>query len=133
MAGLSITLFKSVRRSCLPHRTPIVKDCHEPISAGRRLRRLAVGGRAFAVLKATLDGVPHQVVGHFIYMSAKPHALLGFAAFTVNLQWIRQEYFGPLLEQVARIGGFEDSLSVVVLDNHGVVVAAFTPELIHGS
>jgi signal transduction histidine kinase len=92
------------------------------LAVADELQRLAVGGRAFAVLKATIDGVPYQVVGHFIYMSTKPHALLGFAAFTVNLQWIRQEYFGPLLEQVARIGGFEDSLSVVVLDNQGVVV-----------
>ena len=88
-----------------------------------QLQRLAVDGRTFAVLEASINDVPYQVVGHFIYMSAQPHALLGVAAFTVNLQWIRQEYFGPLLKQVARIGRFEDSLSVAILDHQGVVVA----------
>ena len=88
-----------------------------------QLQRLAVGGRPFAVLESHIDGEPYQVVGHFIYMPTKPHALLGVAAFTVNLQWVRHEYFGPLLEQVAQIGRFEDSLSVAILDNHGVVVA----------
>ena len=88
-----------------------------------QLQRLAVDGRTFAVLEASIDDVPYQVVGHFIYMSTQPHALLGVAAFTVNLQWIRKEYFGPLLEQVARIGRFEDSLSVAILDHRGVVVA----------
>ena len=88
-----------------------------------QLQRLAVDGRTFAVLEASINDVPYQVVGHFIYMSAQPHALLGVAAFTVNLQWIRQEYFGPLLKQVARIGRFEDSLSVAILDHQGAVVA----------
>ena len=88
-----------------------------------QLRRLAVDGRTFVVLETSIDDVPYQVVGHFIYMSAQPHALLGVAAFTVNLQWIRQEYFGPLLEQVARIGRFQDSVSVAILDQHDVVVA----------
>lgn len=88
-----------------------------------QLRLLAVAGTPYAVLEAGIEGVPYQVVCHFIYMPTKPHTLLGFAAFTVNLQWIRKEYFGPLLEQVSRIGRFEDSLSVAVLDNQGVVVA----------
>jgi signal transduction histidine kinase len=93
-----------------------------------QLRQFAVGGRPYAVLEASIDGMPYQIVGHFLYTSTTPHALLGVAAFTVNLRWIREEYFGPVLAQVARIGQFEDSISVAILDDRGVVIAGTGPQ-----
>ena len=48
-------------------------------------------------------------------------------AFTVNLAWVQREYFGPLLQQVARIGGNEAALSLTVLDDQGRVAGRSGP------
>jgi signal transduction histidine kinase len=45
-------------------------------------------------------------------------------AITVNLNWVREHYFGPLLAQIGRIGGADDSLTLAVIDNHRMVVAS---------
>jgi two-component system phosphate regulon sensor histidine kinase PhoR len=43
-------------------------------------------------------------------------------AFTVNEQWLHSEYFDPLVEQVAKIGGGRGGLSITVSDDEGRVV-----------
>src|SRR4029077_6149854 len=45
-------------------------------------------------------------------------------AFTVNVEWVRREYFAPLLQQVARIGGNEAALSLTGADETGRIVAS---------
>jgi signal transduction histidine kinase len=83
----------------------------------------ADSGRAFVMFHCTLAGTPYQVVAHLIFASTRPHALAGMAAFTINLDWVRSEYFGPLLSQVARIGGHTKALSLAVTDDAGQHVA----------
>ena len=87
------------------------------------VRGLASPATSFVVVERPIRGVTYQIVAHLLYASAEPHMLSGFVAFTVNLQWIREQYFGPLLQQVARIGGNEDILVFVVTDPKGAVVA----------
>lgn len=79
--------------------------------------------RPFAVFDMTIAGAPYQIVAHLMYSSAPPHNLARLVGITVNLNWVRQEYFGPLLSQIARIGGAEDSLPLAVVDDTGAIVA----------
>ena len=87
------------------------------------LRGYAASGDSFVVLERDIEGVPYQVIAHLMIDSRKPATLQGLAAFTVNLKWLKQAYFGPLLTQVARIGGYEDSLSLAVIDDDRKLVA----------
>jgi signal transduction histidine kinase len=88
------------------------------------LRAQAVAGNSFAFLELSIAGVPYQVVAHFIFDSSKPHAVLGLAAFTVNLDWVRRDYFGPLLNQVATIGGYAGALSLAAIDDRGSLLGS---------
>jgi signal transduction histidine kinase len=87
------------------------------------LRQDAMTGLPFAVVDTKIDGVPYQVVAHLIFDADQPRRLAGIVGFTVNLRWLKQEYFGPLLSEVARIGGDEEALSFVVTDDEARVVA----------
>ena len=87
------------------------------------IRRAAGSGSPFIFVESRVSGAPYQVVAHLMFASTPPHSLSALAAFTINLQWVRTDYFGPLLSQVARIGGNEDSLSLAVTDEHGTLVA----------
>ncbi len=75
----------------------------------------------FAMFETTVEGVPYQVVVHHTFRGRRLQGLVGF---TVNLNWIAKGYFPDLLQQVARIGGVEGSLSLAVLDNQGRMIAA---------
>ena len=90
----------------------------------RGLRAQAVAGNSFTFLELSIGGVPYQVVAHFMFDSSKPHALLGLAAFTVNLEWVRRDYFGPLLNQVATIGGYAGALSLAAVDDRGSLLGS---------
>lgn len=86
-------------------------------------RQRADSHSPFILFECGIEGVPYQVVAHLMFSSARPHRLTALVAFTVNLDWVRAEYFGPLLDQVARIGGTADALSLAVSDEQGHPVA----------
>jgi signal transduction histidine kinase len=77
----------------------------------------------FVSVETTIEGVPYHIVAHRMFSATPPHALNAFVAFTVNLDWVRREYFGPLLRQVAQIGGNQQTLSLSVVDSDGREVA----------
>jgi signal transduction histidine kinase len=89
--------------------------------------------RPFVSLNATIDGHPYQVVAHLFFSSGPAQRAESAIAFTVNVEWVRQQYFGPLLHQVARIGGNEAALSVTVVDDTGQVVATSGPRAANGT
>src|SRR5712691_5164150 len=78
----------------------------------------------FVVLDETIRGTPYQIVVHRLFKSSHSHTLYGFAAFTVDLRCVRKEYFGPLLDQVARIGGTAGAVAVSVVDGSGTLVTS---------
>jgi signal transduction histidine kinase len=59
-----------------------------------------------------------------MFTEAAPVTVSAIAAFLVDIDWVRREYFGELLAQVARIGSTEDSLALAVTDETGAVVAS---------
>jgi signal transduction histidine kinase len=78
----------------------------------------------FLVLDREINGTPYQVVVHALFASAPPHTLLGFMAFTVNLPWLRAQYFDPVVKQVEKMGGSPGGLSIAVSDDTGHVVTS---------
>jgi two-component system phosphate regulon sensor histidine kinase PhoR len=91
------------------------------------IRAHADAASPFIMLEQSIDGTPYQIVAHALFASTPPHALLGFLAFTVNEQWLQAQYFDPLVEQVAKIGGGRGSLSIRVSDDEGRVVTKAAP------
>ena len=99
------------------------------------VRKHATAASPFIMLEQPIDGTPYQIVAHALFASAPSHALLGFLAFTVNEQWLRAQYFDPLVEQIAKIGGPSTALgaggrgglSITVSDDEGRVVTKAAP------
>jgi signal transduction histidine kinase len=96
------------------------------------VRRRATAASPFIMLEQPIDGTPYQIVAHALFASAPSHTLLGFMAFTVNEQWLHAQYFDPLVEQVAKIGGGRGGLSITVSDDEGRVVTKATAVSAHG-
>ena len=86
------------------------------------VRKHATAASPFIMLEQPINGTPYQIVVHALFASGPSHTLLGFMAFTVNEQWLHSEYFDPLVEQVAKIGGGRGGLSITVSDDEGRVV-----------
>jgi two-component system phosphate regulon sensor histidine kinase PhoR len=91
------------------------------------VRKQATAASPFIMLEQPIDGTPYQIVAHALFASGPSHALLGFMAFTVNEQWLQSQYFDPLVEQVAKIGGGRGGLSITVSDDEGRVVTKAAP------
>jgi two-component system phosphate regulon sensor histidine kinase PhoR len=108
---------------------PVVLVRDPPALAGlvAAVRKHATAASPFIMLEQPIDGKPYQIVAHALFASAPSHALLGFMAFTVNEEWLRAQYFDPLVEQVAKIGGGRGGLSIAVSDDEGRVVTKGPP------
>ena len=91
------------------------------------VRKHADAASPFVMLEQPIDGTPYQIVAHALFASGPSHTLLGFMAFTVNEQWLQAQYFDPLVEQVAKIGGGRGGLSIAVSDDEGRVVTKAAP------
>jgi signal transduction histidine kinase len=87
------------------------------------VRGLGTSSGPFVVFEQDVDGTPYQVIAHLMFSSSPPHSLAGLAALIINLDWVRKSYFGPLLSQVARIGGTQDLLSLAITDDKGTLLA----------
>ena len=91
------------------------------------VRKQATAASPFIMLEQPINGTPYQIVAHALFASSPPHALLGFLAFTVNERWVHAQYFDPLVEQVARIGGSLGGVSITVSDDEGRSVTKAAP------
>jgi signal transduction histidine kinase len=94
----------------------------EPVVEAARL--LPGGTVPFAWFEMTIAGVPYQIVAHVFFDQRPPHALTRIVALTINLAWVRQNYFKPLLTQISSIGAVDESLVLAVTDDQGSLVAA---------
>ena len=91
------------------------------------VRKQATAASPFIMLEQPIDGTPYQIVAHALFASSPPYPLLGFLAFTVNERWVHAQYFDPLVEQVARIGGSLGGVSITVSDDLGRAVTKAAP------
>ena len=110
-----------------PFPVVMVRDPRELADLVAAVRAQADAASPFIVLERPIAGTPYQVVAHALFASTPPHVLLGFVAFTVNEPWLHAQYFEPLVEQVAKIGGGVGGLSITVSDDEGRVVTKAAP------
>ncbi len=85
-------------------------------------RAHARSGRTFALVETTIAGVPYQAIVHLLYQSSAPTHLFGLVGFTVDMDWVRANYFEPIVRQVARIGGEADEMSLQIVNESGGMV-----------
>ena len=112
---------------------PVVLIHDPPALAGlvAAVRKHATAASPFIMLEQPIDGTPYQIVAHALFASGPSHTLLGFMAFTVNEQWLHAQYFDPLVEQVAKIGGGRGGLSITVSDDEGRAVTKAAAPVAH--
>ena len=107
-----------------PFPVAIVQDPPALKAVVTALRERPDAQTGFVSVDAEIGGAPYQIVAHRVFATSAPHALLGIAAFTVNIQWFKREYFGPLLTQIGRIGSGDGGLWFAVDDERAQRVAA---------
>ena len=108
-----------------PNRFPVIVGSDELI-AGRLLRQIQLDskeGRRFSVFETDLGGAPYQVVARLVYQDVLHQHLEQVMGFTVNLQWVRQHYFGDLIKQLGRIEAADGEVTLAVNDDQGRLVA----------
>ena len=72
-----------------------------------------------------IAGVPYQVVVHLLYDDITGAGrLFGLVGYTVNLPWVKSEYFKELVRQVSRIGGESADMALTVANSAGEVVTS---------
>lgn len=106
-----------------PYPVTLVRDPPALQPLVQRIRQEAQFRRRFALVEMTFQGVPYQVVAHYMFQQPEQGHLSALVAFTVNLDWVRREYLGDLLREVATIDGSQDAMAISVLDERGAVVA----------
>jgi len=92
-----------------------------------RTRTLGRSGHRFGAFETTFAGVPYQVVVHLLYHTFGERRLFGAVGFTVNLSWVREEYFNEILRQISAIGDVAETISLTVSDESGKLVATTRP------
>lgn len=88
-----------------------------------QIRERGRSGRRFEVMELPFAGMPYQLIVHFMFQEPDTTRPDKFVAFTVNLDWVRREYLGDLLREVATIDGERDAMAITVFDERHQVVA----------
>ena len=107
-------------------RFPVVVASY-PVLATRLasvIGRHAAEGRRFSTFEMDHNQIRYQIVARLFYRDALHEHLESVLGFTVNIDWIRRNYFGELTRQVARISGAGQGLILQVVDEHGRAVVA---------
>jgi two-component system phosphate regulon sensor histidine kinase PhoR len=107
-----------------PFPVVLVRDPGPLTALVAAVRAQATAASPFLVFDCSIEGQPYQVVAHTFFTASTPHQLLGFMAFTVNAEWVRTQYFDPLVKQVEKIGGSLGGLSISVSDDEGRTVTS---------
>jgi signal transduction histidine kinase len=111
-------------RSAGPYPVIVVRDPPPMSVLIERVRDLARFRRPFAVFDIEVRGATYQAVVHLLYRGTGRGQLLGCVGFLVNMTWVRQHYFGEIVEQIARIGGDSAAMSVQITDDAGRRIAS---------
>lgn len=103
----------------------VLTDPVPPMSVVAASRKPADNGTPFLVAEGSIDTIPYQLVAHRIFDDEG--SLAAVVGFTVNLSWVREHYFRPLLEQIQQVGS-DASVRIEIRDDRGSVVAAAGPD-----
>jgi signal transduction histidine kinase len=93
-----------------------------------QIQRDATHRKRFAAYELVIAGVPYQVVVHLLYDDLTGAGrLFGLVGYTVNLPWVKREYFAELVRQVSQIGGEGDDMALTLTNSPGGVVTPLPP------
>jgi signal transduction histidine kinase len=115
----------------LPTRFPVIVS-NKPYMGDQlmaRIRRDAAQGRRFSAFETRLGAADYQVVARLLYGDAFRERLERVFGFTVNLNWVRTNYFPELTKQVAEIGTTGAGLDLAVRDERDELVTSTQPEV----
>jgi signal transduction histidine kinase len=87
----------------------------------RLLPSIAAQSR-YAVIDVELAGVPYQIIARITYADSLREHLESVSGFTVNLDWVRQQYFADILSEVKPSASGGLTQDVALLDEHGRTV-----------
>lgn len=90
-------------------------------------RKAEASAGPYSFIETDIDGVPYQIVTHIFTEPAPSRRVNRVVALVINVDWVRRNYFGPILEQIASIGGVNDSVSFSVADHDGRTLASTGP------
>jgi signal transduction histidine kinase len=125
-----------------PYPVVLVQDPSPVDGLVRQARALADSGRSFGLVEAMIAGTPYQAIVHMLYAGpiqrpdidppgagvapggGRTPVLVGLVGFTINMSWVRSEYFPEIVRQVARIGGRRDDMSLTITAEDGQVIAS---------
>ncbi len=89
-----------------------------------RVRAAAHDGARFAFDETQVSGVPYQSVAQLMYEGEGPQAhLAAIVGFLVDVDWVRQRYFGDFVRQIQDVIG-DQTLSIEIRDDAGAVVVS---------
>lgn len=91
-------------------------------------RGQATRGVAFAPFEDETTGIRYQGLVHLIYSGTAHAGLWAAVGFTVNMAWVRQDYFGDLIRQVQKISG-DPAIAIEIRDAQGQMVAHAGPTI----
>ncbi|MFN7982775.1 MAG: HAMP domain-containing sensor histidine kinase [Vicinamibacterales bacterium] len=99
----------------------------DPDALGPLVRRVRTAGRdgaRFAFDETTIDDAPYQSVAQMMYEGdgAQAH-LAAIVGFLVDVDWVRQRYFGDFIRQIQDVIG-DRTLNLEIHDETGSAVAA---------
>ena len=105
--------------------SPISTVVDPPIGQQVRERLLSTiaAQQRYAVFDTEFAGVPHQVVARVTYADPLREHLESVSGFTVNLDWVRAQYFTDILRDVGPTasGGLTQDVALLDDDNRVVV------------
>jgi signal transduction histidine kinase len=104
-----------------------IADAPETSALVDQVRALGRTRQRFGAFDTVLGGDRYQVVVHLLYHTIGARQLFGAVGFTVNLDWVGENYFHEILQQISRIGHVEDSIALAVSDDRGRIVATTRP------
>jgi len=97
-----------------------------------RIRADARESRPFSMFEIEQNGVRYQIVARLMYGDVLRENLQSVFGFTVNLDWVRGNYFGELTRQVARINDAGQGLVLQIFDDRGQPVVSVPRAVAHG-
>ena len=85
----------------------------------KRIGRDAMQGRQLSTFDLTLHETRYQVVASLAYSDSLKEGLSAVVGFLVNMDWVHDNYFPELAEQVRRMRGADSGLTFAALDGDG--------------
>jgi signal transduction histidine kinase len=102
-----------------PHPVRMIRDPPALASLVDEVRRQA---ERFVVLEWAIAGARYQIVA--VTLRDGRRGPVGVAGFAVDLRWVREHYFAELAQEIAGLGGHQETVSLAIVDEAGALVTS---------